>query len=670
MRWKVWGLLAALVLAAYANSFGLGLTQDSKAIVTMDPRIRAANEANVRLILQKNYWWPKSGDGLYRPVTTATLLYNYAVLGNGQRPMGYHVVNFLLHLANVLLLFELALLVFRRAGPAFVAAALWAVHPIATESVTSIVGRADLLAGMSVLGGLLLYRKAILYQGSRQLWAALVLFAIATLGVFSKENAAVLAGLMLLWDLAFDREGLRTGLRLRAPFYGAAAASLVVLATVRHLVLGALPPAQPVYVDNILKAADFWTARLTAIKVIGLDLGLLLWPVPLSCDRSYNQIPLATAGDPWLWIAAAVIVAILAVAFAFFRRNPLWFWLAGFFAITLLPVSNLIVQIGAIMAERFLYLPSVAFAIALAEGLDRLRNMRALQIAVAVLLVLYAGRTFARNLDWKDDLSLSTADVATTPNAFRLHDLRARALFDQDSRRNIDAAIAEEEKAWAILQPLPPERSSELPPTFLGAYYGVKASSLGQAPESRVWFEKAAAVLMKAREISRANEKAYDDLQRAEGRPLAGRTGLPELYIALANANFSLGRYEDAIEACRYATGLNPATSDAYEGIAYANLAMNRPEQAAIALLEKVQMDGLTPATAGTLQQVYAKVSDGACAITVAGGSPDLNHECPRVRADYCQANANLAQSYRESRQPGPAAQVTAIGAQTFGCGR
>ena len=181
-KWRPRAALLLIALAAYANSFGLGLAQDSKAIVTGDARLHAVTVDNLKLIFGKNYWWPKAGDGLYRPVTTLSLLFNYAVLGNGPNAAGYHAVNFLLHAMNVWLLYELALILFRRAGPAFFAAALWAVHPIGTEAVTSIVGRADLLAAMSVLGGLLLYVK-----GQRP-WKPIALFAIATAGVFAKEN--------------------------------------------------------------------------------------------------------------------------------------------------------------------------------------------------------------------------------------------------------------------------------------------------------------------------------------------------------------------------------------------------------------------------------------------------------------------------------------------------
>jgi len=627
-------------------------------------RASEVTEENIKLILTRNYWWPKTGDGLYRPVTTLSLLFNNAVLGNGTNPAGYHAVNFLLHAINVWLVFELALLLFGSVQPAFFAAALWAVHPIGTEAVTSIVGRADLLAAMAVLGGLLLYARTESFEGRRRYSAAVALFAISTAGVFSKESAAVLLGLMLLWDLSFAEGKAR--LLTRWPAYAAVAASLVVLAWARHAVLGPLPAPQPVYVDNPILGADFFTARLTAIKVIGLDLWLLLFPVGLSCDRSYNQVPLSNWSDPWAWIALLVVVAILALALARYRRDRLTFWLAGFFAIALLPTANLLFPIGALMAERFLYLPSVAFAIALVALLGRLKGGHYTVAVVTVLAVLYAGRTFARNMAWNNDLTLATADVQTTPASFRLHDMLAKALFEQDARRNIDRSIEEEEKSWTILAPLAPARSSEFPPTFLGIYYSAKAEM--DPANSRAWYEKSLAVLEKAREISQAAEKAYDHLQRARGGALAERAGFQQLYFNLANACLNLGRYQQAIGALRYGRGLNPAALDAYDGLQVAYAATGNFRMAAVSLEEKAQVDGFQPATVAAIREVYGKIPDGGCAFVQQGTEWQLNMRCPVVKGDLCAAWADLAGAYTDARQPAQSQAVRETAVSRYGC--
>ncbi len=653
-----------LALAAYAGSFGLGLAQDSKVIVAQDSRIREVTAENIKLILTRNYWWPKTGDGLYRPVTTLSLLFNSAVLGNGTNPAGYHAVNFLLHAINVWLVFELALLLFKMIQPAFFAAALWAVHPICTEAVTGIVGRADLLAAMAVLGGLLLYARTESFEGRRRYWAAAALFVIATAGVFSKESAAVLLGLMLLWDLSFAEDKPR--LLARWPAYAAVAASLVLLAWARQAVLGPLPVPQPVYVDNPILGADFFAARLTAIKVIGLDLWLLIFPLDLSSDRSYNQVPVSAWSDPWAWVALVVVVAILALAFVRYRRDRLTFWLAGFFAIALLPTANLLFPIGALMAERFLYLPSVAFAIALVALLGRLNSRRYTTVVVAVLVVLYAGRTFARNAAWNSDLTLASADVQTTPESFRLHDMLAKALFEQDARRNIDRSIQEEEKSWQILAPLAPARSSEFPPAFLGIYYAAKADL--DPAHSRAWYEKSLAVLEKAREISLATEKAYGAVQSAHGAPRRARSGFQQLYFNLANACLNLGRYQEAIDALRYGRGLNPAALEAYDGLQVAYAATGDFRMAAVSLEEKAQVDGFQPATVAAIRSVYGKIPDGSCAFVQQGSASQLNMNCPVVKSDLCLAWSDLAGAYADARQTAQSQTLRDTAVSRYGC--
>ena len=645
--WRARAALLAVTLAAYANSFSSGLVQDAKALLTLDDRIRALTLDNLRLIFEKNYWWPKLADGLYRPLTTLSLLFNYAVLGSGQNAAGYHVVNFVLHLGNVWLVYALARRLLGEARAGFLAAALWAVHPIGVEAVTNIAGRADLLAAMCVLGGLLLYARLDELAGWRVRAAVAGLFAVATAGVFSKENAVVLIGLMALWDLCRAAPPhLPRGRRAAA--YAAVAGSLGLLWTVRAAVLGALPSMQAVYVDNPLRGAGFLVARWTAIKVIVMDLGLLVWPAGLSCDRSYNQIALAGVRDPLAWIALAIVGAVLAAAIARRRTDRLAFFAGGFFAIAVLPVSNLIVPIGSIMAERFLYLPSVAFAVAVVVLVQRAAPRKTATVLLAVAIVLCASRTFARNFAWRDNLALASADVRTAPGSFKLHEMLAKSLYDEDPRANLDRAIAEEERAWAILQPLPPRLSTELTPSYLGVYYREKGDAMGgpRTPEGRAWYEKSVAVLLRGREISRAAEATFDEAQRDAGKPLSARGASPDSYLNLAAALLGLGRFPEALEAARYALGLDPRRGEAAEGMALAWMGMGRPREAAVALVERGLIEGFGPAAAGPLAEVYGKVPEGECAVR--GGQ--LNWQCPAVAADLCRASADLEAAQREAR--------------------
>ena len=123
----------------------------------------------MRDIFAYHYWWPSLESHLYRPLTTLSYWINYSVFGNGAHPAGYHAVNLLLHCVNALLVFALVRALPAGPGRRSSSAAVFASHPLTVESVTNVVGRADLLAAMSVVGGLLLYRRFLVSAGWRRL---------------------------------------------------------------------------------------------------------------------------------------------------------------------------------------------------------------------------------------------------------------------------------------------------------------------------------------------------------------------------------------------------------------------------------------------------------------------------------------------------------------------
>ena len=213
--------LCVLILLAWSNSFGGGFVFDNKDLILKDPRVHEVTSANIGLILNHSYWWTGSESGLYRPVTTFSYLFNYAILGNGEHPAGYHWTNLLLHSLNVLLVYLLALRLLRKMWPAMFIAASWAVHPVLTESVTNIIGRADLLAGLALLSGLLMYLKSTESFGWHKVAWLAGLTAVTTMGVFSKESAVAILGVLVLYELTQwrerEREASRTSIRIRCP---------------------------------------------------------------------------------------------------------------------------------------------------------------------------------------------------------------------------------------------------------------------------------------------------------------------------------------------------------------------------------------------------------------------------------------------------------------------
>ncbi len=263
--------LCLLTLAAYSNSFTAGFAMDNRGLILEDTRLRAATAENLALIVDHTYWWPYGESGLYRPLTTLSYLFNYAILGNGASPAGYHWVNFLLHAANVLLVFVLAL---RFAGEQWRAAwiaALWAVHPLLTESVTNIVGRADLLAGSGVLGGFLLYLKSTESTGARRWYWLAALSVTTAAGVFAKEFAVTLLGVVALYEVVWWKERRQA----RGLLFGAVAilVPIQLMLFQRAAVLFSAPPTNFPFYDNPITGAGWMWGRVTALTVIGKYIG-------------------------------------------------------------------------------------------------------------------------------------------------------------------------------------------------------------------------------------------------------------------------------------------------------------------------------------------------------------------------------------------------------------
>jgi hypothetical protein len=431
-------------LVAYSNSFQAALVFDNASVIGEDSRIQAVTRQNVERILTGGYRDGSSHAataGLYRPFTTLTYVLNYAVLRDGPRPAGYHTVNFVLHEVNVALAYALGASIFGEAAPAFALAAIWGLHPLLTEAVTNIVGRADLLAAFGVLAGLLCHVRGASAAGRRRVAWLAGLGAAQAVGLFSKENAVVLPGIMLLYDLIWAR---RAAWRRLAPAYAVVALPLAAFFWLRsglhtHMLID--------FTDNPLVRAGFWTARLTAVKVVGMYLWLFLWPARLSADYSYNAVPLfGWRASNWedakaliglaVCLGAGLLAVLLAVRWRSDLRSkgkPLLFFLMFFF-VALSPTSNLIVLIGSIMAERFLYLPSVGLAgcvvgcvVAAIHALGQRRFLqrpaaaRVAWTALGLVCLAFAARTYARNFDWRDDRSLWTSAVDVRPGAVKPH---------------------------------------------------------------------------------------------------------------------------------------------------------------------------------------------------------------------------------------------------------
>lgn len=636
--------LFALTLSVYSNSFGVGMILDNKGLLLLDPRIREATAKNAALIFTHSYSWPFGEDGMYRPLTTLSYLFNYAILGDGDRPEGYHWINLALHTINVLLVFALARRLLGRLVPAALLAALWAVHPASTESVTNIIGRSDLLAGMAMLGGLLIYVKSTTAGGWRIVWLV-GLGMLTAAGVASKESAMMIAAVIVLYELAWP--GRRRWLDLLS---GLLATGIPIAAMwfLRASVLAASPPAEFPFTDNPIVGAGFWTGRLTALKVAGLCLVQAVWPWRLSIDYSYSQIPLGIRGAEDCLAVAMTLLAVAGLV-GLWRWNRTAFFLVGFAVVAFLPTSNLLIPIGSIRADRFLYLPSMGVlgcvVLALSWFSSRLRSPLLAPLVLLVLAAGFAARTRTRNAEWRDELTLASADVRTSPRSFKLHRLLASTLLAADpSRANIDHVVEEVDESLAIVDPLPDLQN--VPETYYlgGAAYLEKGDRLQKSgtPGAEGAYRRARELLERCIRINLAHERQIDT------PGVVGRTKL-DAYRLLPDVYRGLGDIDGALQAARTVQRTSPQDPEIYNQIADLLLKRQQGNQAAVALTEGMLITS-DPGLRDNLVRLYGSSSDPANCTLVAGpNGPAVNPRCQIVLDHTCAAAPGVLSALMDS---------------------
>jgi hypothetical protein len=421
------------IVVAYHGALTAGFVLDDYHLI-LEHR-----ELGVGLIPRLFWRAYESGNGaFYRPLSTASFAIDRSLFGLWAP--AYHAHNLVWHAAaSLALLWLLGKIVSPRA--AFAAALVFALHPVHTEAVTGVFGRSELMAATFVIVGVGLW-----LDGRRTLAALAYLAALA-----SKESGVTLPLVALLVERA-TRPELRWRVTLER-MWPLAAAFVVYAALRAHALAGTgetLPPPAEYFAD-----LSWGRATLTALDVLGRDLRLLVWPHPLCADYSYPALPVGSLAG------AARTMAILVAAVVVARRSRIVALALGWFAITILPVSNLVVHIGVLLAERLLYLPSVSVCLvagaALAALTERARPALAATAATALALTL-ATLTMARNVDWQTPLALWRDTVAKQPRSALAHGnlgLSCVVVGDREcARRELEAAVALEPQRGDFRQAL------------------------------------------------------------------------------------------------------------------------------------------------------------------------------------------------------------------------
>lgn len=409
-----WGMplgIALLAVLAYVNSFPGAFILDDLHIAKNNPLFA---DFDLVTLLRADYWYGLENSGLYRPLTILSLYLNRLLFGEG--PLGFHLVNVLLHAGVTVLLWY----VLRSWGTAVVGAAiaalLFAIHPLHAGVVDVVVGRSELLAAMFVLAGLVASRR----EGRRGTALTGLCFLMALL---SKEHGIVLLALVPLVDMWFC--GPARAWRTRWPLY----TTLLVVALAWLLwrefgLVNPLPRSRITEAANPLIALEPLARVLSALQLQGVYLWKMLIGADLQESYAAADLP-EMIQSVWslrgLLFAGASALLLTFCAWGWRRRRPAALF-AVLYLISFAPTANVFLPIGVHFAERLAYLPSAWFcaavAVLCANLLEHARWRPPLAVALMTYLLWLGVMTLLRNREYADEITLWSAEVQNNPRDY------------------------------------------------------------------------------------------------------------------------------------------------------------------------------------------------------------------------------------------------------------
>ena len=436
-----------LSIALHVNSVRNGIVWDDRASVTYNKDV-----ANGPDYLNHDYWGqpmaaPDSHKS-WRPLATWSFRMNYLV--HGYSPLGYHLVNVIIHACSCSLMLSVARNAFRKdEATARLATLVFCVHPTHSEPVASVVGRAD------VLGGFLSLFAIVLYQ--RGGFAATLAFVVALLASLAKEVGIATFALFVAFDvvdvICASPSLIKALKRLTKskPFLIKTAASLtgilgvLYLHTMRH---GQHLLYKWTLLENSVASDlsdDIKATYLTYAHFHWRYFIKLITPAYLCYDYGYPCLPhilhLNDRRNAYPFILYSFLAYFAYEGLVKKKRHVLLALALGL--VPFLPAAHILLPVGTPVGERLLYLPSVGFAIGLASlarylrvdeakssapdtGLyasiipSRSSVAKSQKLSLLAALTLGSIRTVDRNAAWSSERSLFEASLDVCPRSLKI----------------------------------------------------------------------------------------------------------------------------------------------------------------------------------------------------------------------------------------------------------
>lgn len=437
-------LLFVLAIGLYVNTLPHGYVLDDKIAITENQFTKQGFSGIPDILTTDAFvgFYGKEKNLVagkrYRPLSIVTFAVEYQIFGRS--PFVSHLINVLLYAFTCLLLYHLMKRMFpdRRGNvwyltTPFIIAVIFVVHPLHTEAVANIKGRDELLALLASLGALYYSLK---WLDTNKVKSLLLSAACLFAGLFAKENTIT----FLLIIPATVRFCTDHSLKRNITSFSVLFFATVVYLGFRIYLLG-IPDGTEAkeLMNNPFLNASVSDKYATIFYTLGIYLKLLAYPHPLTHDYYPNQIPIIGWMDYRALVPLALYIYMTVLAFIGFKTKKPTFYAFLFYLATLSIVSNIVFPIGSFMNERFMYMPSIGYCIALGIAVtfgiykhipSTKINQYLINTAFLLLLIGYSIKTIHRNTAWESDFSLATTDVIVSSNSAKANMSAGLSLID------------------------------------------------------------------------------------------------------------------------------------------------------------------------------------------------------------------------------------------------
>jgi len=428
-------IIGVFAFLLYAQSIFNEYALDDKS-VTVENKLVTKGLAGIPELLKTDYWYGwKTALRVpeYRPTSLIMFAVEWQFYPNN--PHVGHFINVLLYSITCYLLFLVLCELFRQQNflIPFVCSLFYAAHPIHTEVVDYIKSRDEILC---FLFGILSILFVVRYVSSNSFLTLILAGIFFFLSLISKETGITFLLIIPFLLFVFTESPSRKIFLVTTVLISVSAIYLLIRL---HVLKGIqMHVTDSVLNNTLITAPDFLSREATAFYILVRYILLLIVPYFLSFDYNFSQIKIYNFSDPVTWLVITIVLILGVYALIKTPKKSIIAFGILYFFISIAPASNIFLLIGATMAERFMYTPSLGFCIIVTYLLIKytknenvkgsfinlsqfFSSNKRLFTFVFIITSLYTVRVIARNTDWKDNATIFLHDVKVSENSASLH---------------------------------------------------------------------------------------------------------------------------------------------------------------------------------------------------------------------------------------------------------